>query len=182
MDISSIERLLVEASKITNHRHFVIAGSLAVIGAVISPPHEMVVSTDVDLYPKLDPGRATDIAAALGEGSAFHKNAGIYAAITPAILSLPSGWEDRLIQMPFSSGVTAWFLDPNDTAISKCVRGEPRDMTWIRCGLQAGILSKEVILARLKTVENVLPGEIELGTERVLEIRERDEAWRPSIK
>jgi hypothetical protein len=64
MDTSQIARtleditaLLTEAARISNHRSFVIAGSLCALGAVMQPPRDMVVSRDVDMYPKLDPGR-----------------------------------------------------------------------------------------------------------------------------
>lgn len=43
-----------------------------------------------------------------------------------------------------------WFLDPNDAAVSKYVRGEARDRTWLRAGLACGILSLPVIEERLR--------------------------------
>jgi hypothetical protein len=57
MTLEDIETLLVEAAKLSNHRNFVIAGSLSVLGAVMRPPQDMLMSRDVDLYTKLDPGR-----------------------------------------------------------------------------------------------------------------------------
>ena len=57
MTIEDIETLLVEAAKLSNHRNFVVAGSLSVLGAVMRPPAEMLISRDVDLYTKLDPDR-----------------------------------------------------------------------------------------------------------------------------
>jgi len=50
----------------------------------------------------------------------------------------------------FASGVAAWFLDPNDAAISKYVRSQPNDREWIRAGLQAEILSLPTIEYRLR--------------------------------
>ena len=43
-----------------------------------------------------------------------------------------------------------WFLDPDDAAISKYVRGQARDRAWIRAGLEAGILSLANIEYRLR--------------------------------
>ena len=77
----------------------------------------------------------------------------------------------------FDSGVTAWFLEPNDAAISKYVRSEARDREWIRAGLQAGILSLPRIEYRLR--------------ETVMETSERqqaknsiaeDKAWLASLQ
>ena len=69
MNRNDIDRLLVEARRVTNHPDFVIIGSLSVLGAVANPPVSMTGSIDIDLYPKNDPGRATEIAKALGLGS-----------------------------------------------------------------------------------------------------------------
>lgn len=151
MNRGDIERLLVEALRVTRHRDYVIIGSLSVLGAVAEPPSTMTGSIDVDLYPKEDPGRASEVAAALGFGSAFERVHGYYAdAVSPMLPTLPDGWQSRLIQVAFESGVSGWFLEPNDAAISKYVRGAPRDREWIRAGLDAGILSLAVIEYRLR--------------------------------
>lgn len=84
MNRKDIDRLLVEAKRITNHPDFVIIGSLSVLGAVANPPVSMTGSIDIDLYPKNDPGRASEIAKALGLGSAFESTYGYYAdAVSP---------------------------------------------------------------------------------------------------
>ena len=59
--------------------------------------------------------------------------------------TLPEGWQQRLVGLTFENRVTGWFLEPNDAAISKYVRAEPRDREWIWAGLEAGILSTAVI-------------------------------------
>jgi len=161
MNLDALARLLREASRVTNHRHFVIVGSLSAAGASTDPPERMVQSIDVDLFPKLDPERLDEINARVGEGSDFHIKHGYYAdALSPATLSLPAQWEARLIQMPLAGGVTAWFLDPNDAAASKLIRGAGNDLEWVDAGLQAGILSAERIATRLRSIDNALAGEI----------------------
>lgn len=151
MNRNDVAHLLTEAMRIIQHRDYVIIGSLSVLGATATPPDEMTGSIDVDLYPKNDPERAFEVAAALGLGSEFEQRNGYYAdAVSPMLPTLPDGWEQRLIQVEFEGGVNAWFLDPNDAAISKYVRNEPRDRTWIRAGLRANILSLPTIEYRLR--------------------------------
>jgi hypothetical protein len=151
MNRNDIHRLLVEARRLTNHRDYVIIGSLSVLGAVAQPPELMTQSIDVDLYPKDDPGRAPEIADALGQGSEFEDTFKYYAdAVSPKLPTLPEGWHDRLIKVNFDSGVAAWFLDPNDAAISKYARSQSNDRKWIRAGLQTGILSMPTIEYRLR--------------------------------
>ena len=154
MNRSDIERLLVEALRVTKHHDFVIIGSLSVLGAVERPPDAMTGSIDVDLYPKADPGRASEVASALGFGSPFERQYGYYAdAVSPMLPTLPERWQARLVEVAFASGVSGWFLDPDDAAISKYVRGQARDRAWIRAGLEAGILSLANIEYRLRETE-----------------------------
>lgn len=151
MNRDDIKRLLDEAMEITNHRDYVIIGSLSVLGAVAHPPISMTGSIDIDLYPKNDPGRTFEIADKLGFGSDFEQTYGYYAdAVSPMLPTLPDGWEQRLIRVAFDSGAVAWFLEQNDAAISKYVRSEPRDREWIRAGLQANILSISTIEYRFR--------------------------------
>ena len=151
MTLEDIAVLLTEASRISNHRHFVIAGSLSAVGAVVNAPLSMVMSRDVDLYPKFDPGRGfVEIASQLSEGTDFALAHGFYAdPITPALLTLPRGWEPRLLQMPLGNGVVAWFLDPNDAAVSKLVRGHENDVRWVTAAVAEGIVDPEAVLERL---------------------------------
>lgn len=146
LSIEDIECLLLEASKIIHHMEFVIIGSLSVLGAIKEPPRAMVASIDVDFYPRNDPDRVYDLMPFLGEGSDFNNRHSYYAdAVTPALPTLPDDWEERLRPVRFESGVTAWFLSPEDAAISKYARGEERDRRWIRAGLEAGIISLHVV-------------------------------------
>lgn len=95
MNRNDIDRLLSEAMRITSHRDFVIIGSLSVLGAVENPPDSMTGSIDVDLYPKNDPGRASEVAIALGLGSEFSLTFGYYAdAVSPMLPTLPDGRDD----------------------------------------------------------------------------------------
>lgn len=62
--------------------------------------------------------------------------------------TLPEGWADRLTRIELAPDLAAWFLEPNDAAISKYARLEPRDREWIRPGLRAGVLSVAMLEAR----------------------------------
>jgi hypothetical protein len=64
-------------------------------------------------------------------------------------------------------------LDPNDAAVSKYARGEPRDREWIRAGIAASILSLTTIRYRFSTVVFLDPAEQEGARAHLAE----DEAW-----
>lgn len=69
--------------------------------------------------------------------------------MSPHLPTLPSGWEQRLIKVT-QAQVTAHFLEPNDAAISKLARGEPRDLRWVRAGLKASLISFPVLRLRAR--------------------------------
>ncbi|MDZ4778906.1 MAG: DUF6036 family nucleotidyltransferase [Planctomycetia bacterium] len=109
----------------------------------------MVASIDLDFFLKFDPERVSDINAQLGESSAFARDKGYFAyALSPRVLSLPAGWETRLIQLPLKGGLVAWFLDPNDCACSKLIRPNANDIEWVRAGLNARIVAEPTMRSR----------------------------------
>lgn len=153
MNLDALFHLLGEAARLSGHRDFVVIGSLSVLGLEegFAIPGAMTMSNDVDCYTRADPGRIFDLAAALGENSPYHQQSGFYLdAVSPELPSLPEGWQDRLIKVE-REAVRAWFLDPNDAALSKYARGEPRDRRWIQAGILAGVVSMPVLVMRLRT-------------------------------
>jgi hypothetical protein len=69
--------------------------------------------------------------------------------VSPHLPTLPQGWAQRLILLQ-QAPVTAHCLEPNDAAISKLARGEPRDLRWVRAGLGANLISLPVLRLRLR--------------------------------
>jgi hypothetical protein len=50
-------------------------------------------------------------------------------------------------------GIVIWFLDPNDAALSKYARGEPRDRRWVRAGIKSGVVSITIMKSRFRSVD-----------------------------
>jgi hypothetical protein len=149
MKRDDLRRLFHEARALVGETDYVVIGSLAVLGHTGDVPRRMAMSIDVDAWCKSDPARVFDLAAALGQGSAFEATHGYYLdPVSPRVATLPDGWDGRLVRIELEPALAAWFLDPNDAAVSKYARLEPRDREWIRAGLAAGILSASIIEAR----------------------------------
>lgn len=143
-----VEKLLLTARKLIKHKSYVVAGSLSVVNNP-NTPIEMLGSPDLDLYPKGDPGRAEELEMAMGPKSTFFRENGIYAdAIAPALLTLPEGWEERLIRVEHD-GVTGFYIDPDDVAVSKLARGNGNDLVWIELGLRHKVLDSKTIDTRI---------------------------------
>jgi hypothetical protein len=153
MDLSKLETLFEEAQKLTGHTEFVVVGSLSILGVVQRGrvPPRMLMSIDVDCFTRKDPERTVELNQALGEGSAFEAAHGYFLdPVSPDLPTLPENWDFRLIRVPLKNGIDAFFLDPNDAAVSKYARGEPRDREWIQAGIAAGLLSVPIIGSRLR--------------------------------
>ncbi len=153
MDLRQLESLFEEARKLTGHTEYVVVGSLCALGIVQrgSVPPRMLMSIDVDCYTRQDPGRVFELQRTLGEGSPFEAAYGYYLdPISPSLPTLPAQWEFRLIRVPLKQGLIIFFLDPNDAAVSKYARAEPRDREWLQAGLAAGLLSAPIIESRMR--------------------------------
>lgn len=152
MNLDALFDLLHAARTLCGHREYVLVGSLSILGMaeVAGVPSDMTMSIDADCFTPADPGRVFDLQAALGEGSPYHRKHGIYLdPVSPRLPTLPDGWEQRLIRLE-RGDVTAAFLDPNDAAVSKLARAEPRDLRWVRAGVRAEIVSVPAVRLRMK--------------------------------
>lgn len=155
MNVSSLFDLLAAAKAECGHTDYVVVGSVSVLGMseVSAIPAGMTVSIDADCYTLADPPRVFDLQAKLGEGSDYHRQHGIYLdPVSPKLPTLPDGWQQRLIRIA-RSGVTAHFLEPNDAAVSKLARAEPRDMRWVRAGVAAGLVSLPMLKLRMRCTD-----------------------------
>lgn len=152
MKIEDIDRVLSEIRDASGLDEFVVVGSLSALGITgANLPPRMTWSMEVDAYPEQDPHRAPEFSGKFGENSAFHQAHGYYFdAVSPDLPTLPEGWEQRLIRQVLPSGVKVKYLDPNDCAVSKYARSEPKDREWIRAGIEAGILSLPTIEYRMR--------------------------------
>jgi hypothetical protein len=156
MELSHLQQLFDEARKLSKHTEFVVVGSLSILGIVQGKeiPPRMLMSIDVDCYTRQDPARIFALKQKLGEGSPFEEAHGYYLdPISPQVLTLPAQWEFRLVRVPLENNVVVFFLEPNDAAVSKYARGEPRDREWIQAGLAAGLLSAAIVASRFRQTD-----------------------------
>lgn len=176
MDLSQLRALFLEAQRLTNHKEFVVVGSLSILGIVQGKeiPARMLVSIDVDCYTRTDPGRIFELGEPLGQGSAFEEKHGYYLdPVSPDLPVLPRHWQHRLVPVALDGGITVFFLDPNDAAVSKYARCDVRDREWIRAGLEAGILSAPIIESRFRETDFLDDEERERARRALAEDRRR---------
>jgi hypothetical protein len=180
MNLDALFAMFTEARRLSGHTDFVVIGSLSILGLEQSfeIPDTMTLSNDVDCFTQADPGRIFDLLKSLGENSPYHEKSGYFLdPVSPDLPTLPEGWHDRLIKVE-RDGLRAWFLDPNDAALSKYARGEPRDRRWIKAGILAGVVSMPIVKSRVGSTSFFDADE----EQRARALIEEDRVWFEIVK
>ncbi|MFM9971392.1 MAG: DUF6036 family nucleotidyltransferase [Burkholderiales bacterium] len=153
MNFQQLDYLLGQIARQNRVNGFVVIGSLSVLGLAQKHdiPAEMLLSNEVDAWVENDPERAFEFNRDWGQGSPFEREHGYYFdAVSPKLPTLPDGWEARMVSMQLPAGAIVKFLDPNDAAVSKYARSDPKDRAWIREGLRLSLLSIATIEYRFR--------------------------------
>lgn len=163
MNRQQFEHVVRAASGITGTTNWIVIGSQSILGSVPTPPPELTLSMELDLYTLRatipgDPSDAEVVEGTIGRDSIFHTTHGYFAdGVDATTATLPSGWNARLIPTtgPDMPGAVAECLEPHDLAVSKLVAGRDKDLVFIRGMLRHGIVSEAVLRERLTATELV---------------------------
>jgi hypothetical protein len=156
--IADLEHVVAAAAEVTKQDEFVVIGSQAILGTSDEPPDALLYSLEADIYPLDAPEDSDFIDGALGDGSPFHEAHGYYAhGVGPETAKAPRGWQDRLVkrEIPSRPGakreapIIAWCLEAHDLVLSKCVAGRQRDWDYALAALEAGLVQRDTLLARV---------------------------------
>jgi len=148
-----LEHLLRAAGGISEQDRIIVIGSQSILGALEDAPEPLLMSMEADfIFPdRIDVADLID--GTIGEGSIFHETHGYYAqGVDLTTAKLPSGWEDRLIEVKSSNtrGVSGLCLSPADLIASKYAAGRDKDFEYIRQAFRYGIVSEEEVIERIQ--------------------------------
>jgi hypothetical protein len=131
-------------------------GSQSAHGQLRWLPTPVVRSVEVDIFVPSDAGFADQIEEQFGPGSPYHAEHGVYAdPLGIGIVSLPPGWQDRLVEVRDDAGAVAFLaLELHDTAVSKMMAGRDKDLEFPTELLLGGILDLPRLLARALTMRD----------------------------
>lgn len=116
---------------------------------------------------------ADQIEGVAGEWSPFEEQHGFSIdGVDLTTATLPDAWRDRLVKVQNAntaapSGTprfTGWCLDKEDLCVSKLCAYREKDLNFVRALLQAGLVSADVLLARLATVPTDRSAAVERAT------------------
>jgi hypothetical protein len=142
------EHVIRAAASIVNDE-LVVIGSQALHGQFHEMPEALLVSREVDVYPKSAPEKADAIDVLIGDGSAFDNAYGYYAhGVGPETPKAPAGWEDRLVPIDLPrQGVlpaaTAWCMEAHDLVLAKLAAGRSHDLEFSLEAIRSGLVDRE---------------------------------------
>lgn len=149
MQRDEIEHVLRAAAAISKETSFVLVGSQAVVLLIDSPPKELLLSTELDLYPAMHPEKADLIDGAIGALSTFHGTFGYHAdGVGPETATLPADWMQRA-RFFYIGDLTAICPEIHDLAVSKCAAGREKDADFVRALLKHRMVSLGILLERI---------------------------------
>jgi hypothetical protein len=153
MQLSEIEHVLRASAEITKEKSFVLVGSQAILLITGNVPPELLVSTELDLYPALHPEKADLIDGAIGALSMFHDTHGFHAdGVSPETAVMPPDWHDRQTLHYFGE-ITAICPELHDLAVSKCVAGRDKDAHYVRTRLAHRMIDLPTLLERIRLLD-----------------------------
>jgi hypothetical protein len=135
----------------------VVVGSQAILARFPDAPAELRTSDELDLYPRSDPDRATDIDRLIGAGSLFEETFGYRAhGVAPETSALPESWEQRVVRVtvdrPDGGIAVAYAPDPHDLVIAKLSAGRQKDYDFAVGALRAGLIDADELERRCDAV------------------------------
>jgi hypothetical protein len=155
MNRSQLEHVIRASAAISGDDEIVVIGSQAILGQFPSPPPELCVSVEADVYPKNKPEHADLIDGSIGELSPFHSTFGYYAqGVAPETAILPAGWESRLVPVRSAAthGATGWCLEVHDLVLSKYAAGREKDLEFAAAAARHALVDRDELLRRLATM------------------------------
>lgn len=142
----------------------VIIGSQALLVGRDDIATNLRFSREIDLYPSnarsAEPSEAMEVSeeinALFGEGSNFDLTHGFFIdGVDENTAKLPENWKERAVRKEIEVDgkvISVVAPEPNDLAVSKMVRGDPKDVEFTRGCLDAGLVKYGVINRRLGEV------------------------------
>ena len=144
MRLRSLKQLVDIVKAMTRPKQITVLGSSSLLAS--SPdlgekgrPLEMSLDADFLVDP-CDEGQAGILHEAIGEGSLFHREYGVYADfMRPDITeTFPGGWEERCVILGRDHAVRC--LNPIDLALVKLKLGRAKDVDLLKSLLGVGII------------------------------------------
>lgn len=145
MHLRSLKQLIDIVKAITRPRQITVLGSSSLLAGnpdLGEKGRPLELSLDADfLVEPCDSRQAGVLHEAIGEGSLFHREYGVYADfMRPDITeTFPAGWQGRCVYLGRDKSVRC--LNPIDLAVVKLKLGREKDVELLKAMIKTGILT-----------------------------------------
>jgi hypothetical protein len=152
MQLRSLKHVVQAVNALVQPSRITVMGSCALLARDASlgdagAPLELSVDADLLVEPAGE-GQAAVLHEAMGEGSLFHKQYGVYAdLLRPEVEeTLPPGWRERCVTLPGADGVLC--LDPYDLAVAKLTAAREKDIELLQALLDRAVIELPTLQQR----------------------------------
>lgn len=152
MHVRSLKHIIEAVQALVHPDQVIVMGSSSLLvhdPSLGEPGQPLELSLDADLrLEPTDEAQAAVLHEAVGEGSLFHREYGVYVdLLRPEIEeTFPPGWRERCIVVEGMERVTC--LDPYDLAVAKLAVAREKDMVLLRALIARGLIEFEVLQQR----------------------------------
>jgi hypothetical protein len=151
MQREQFQLLLVRAAEVCARRELIVFGSQSVHAITTSPPLEVIISEECDIWLRDEPDVSARLVEQLGIDSPFAKSAGVYAdAVPPDLPFVPMGWEERLVEHRLGD-ITVRCLEIHDLIVSKLSAGRLKDYEFIAAVFMTKLARVDEVAKRIQT-------------------------------
>lgn len=162
---SELEHAIRAATAILKDDQVIVIGSQSILGSWDEQvlPAEATFSDEVDICPMDDDqaeSLATQLDAAIGELSDFHRSHGFYVqGVGRRTAVLPSGWQYRLVGVRNDNtrNATGLCLDPYDLCAAKLIAGREKDYAFVRSLINASLINRNKLGNRIHLIDDQEP-------------------------
>jgi hypothetical protein len=170
MQREQFHELLTRAADACARRELILFDSQSVHALTTSPPMEVVVSVECDIWLGDEPEAASRLSAELGKNPLFAKTVGVYAdPLPPDLPMVPASWEQPLGTYRVGD-VTARCLEIHDLVVTKLAAGRLKDYEFMAAVLLTKLARKDEVVRRVQSftdphTQAVLLARLRISTE-----------------
>ena len=165
-----LEEILRAASALVGRKEFVLFGSQTVHAITTTPPVEVLMSRECDVWLNEEPAVREVLKKELGVESPFQQTKGYYLDPVPPDLPLvPRQWEQRLRDWMVDD-IRIRCLEIHDLIVSKLSAGRLKDYEFIAAVVMAKLARADEVARRIQTfpdphTQAVLLARLRIATE-----------------
>lgn len=154
MHVRSLTHIVEVVRALVHPTQIIVLGSSSLLArhaTLGEEGHPLELSLDADLLIEpSDEATAAIVHEAVGEGSLFHREYGVFAELLRPEIgeTFPPGWFERCVPLEGDEDVRC--LDPYDLAVAKLALAREKDLELLRALVAAGILDVDTIVDRYR--------------------------------